>query len=60
MHTGDVAVIGSHRHVRIVDRIKDMYISGGENVYPQLTFGVLDPEFARRHAVGGPEDLGEV
>ena len=25
-----------------------------------LAFGVFDPEFARRHAIGGPEALGEM
>jgi fatty-acyl-CoA synthase len=41
LHTGDVAVIGADGHVRIVDRIKDMYISGGENVYPAEVEEVL-------------------
>jgi fatty-acyl-CoA synthase len=34
LHTGDIAVIAADGHIRIIDRIKDMYISGGENVYP--------------------------
>ncbi len=34
LHTGDIAVADSEGFVTIRDRIKDMIISGGENVYP--------------------------
>lgn len=34
LRTGDVAKRDSDGYYYIVDRIKDMYISGGENVYP--------------------------
>ncbi|MFD8500788.1 long-chain fatty acid--CoA ligase [Amycolatopsis sp. NPDC059657] len=33
-HTGDVAKLDDEGHLYIVDRLKDMFISGGENVYP--------------------------
>ncbi len=33
-HTGDVAVVDDDGAVYVVDRIKDMIISGGENIYP--------------------------
>jgi long-chain acyl-CoA synthetase len=33
MHSGDVATVDSENFVYIVDRAKDMIISGGENVY---------------------------
>lgn len=33
LHTGDLAVIDSQGYVNIVDRKKDMIITGGENVY---------------------------
>jgi len=33
-HTGDVAQFDDQGYFYIVDRKKDMYISGGENVYP--------------------------
>jgi fatty-acyl-CoA synthase len=34
LHTGDIATRDDEGYIRIVDRLKDMYISGGENVYP--------------------------
>lgn len=34
LHTGDIVIRDSEGYVRIVDRKKDMYISGAENVYP--------------------------
>ncbi|WP_431907959.1 acyl-CoA synthetase [Nonomuraea jabiensis] len=33
-HSGDIAYVDADGHFHIVDRVKDMYISGGENVYP--------------------------
>jgi fatty-acyl-CoA synthase len=35
MHTGDLATIDEEGYFRIVGRIKDMVIRGGENVYPR-------------------------
>lgn len=32
--SGDAAVVDDEGFVTIVDRVKDMYISGGENIYP--------------------------
>ena len=34
LHTGDAARVDENGDYHIVDRWKDMYISGGENVYP--------------------------
>ncbi len=41
LHTGDVAVMDEEGFVSIQDRIKDMIISGGENVYPAEIEGAL-------------------
>ncbi|MEN8668884.1 MAG: AMP-binding protein, partial [Ketobacter sp.] len=35
LHSGDLAVMDDEGYVRIVGRIKDMIIRGGENVYPR-------------------------
>jgi fatty-acyl-CoA synthase len=35
MHTGDLATIDDEGYCRIVGRIKDMVIRGGENLYPR-------------------------
>jgi acyl-CoA synthetase (AMP-forming)/AMP-acid ligase II len=34
LHTGDIGVVDEQGNLRITDRLKDMYISGGFNVYP--------------------------
>jgi fatty-acyl-CoA synthase len=41
LHTGDAALIDEDGYYFIVDRWKDMYISGGENVYPAEVENVL-------------------
>lgn len=41
LHTGDVAERDREGFYRIRDRLKDMYISGGENVYPAEVESVL-------------------
>ncbi|BDT84747.1 FadD3 family acyl-CoA ligase [Nocardia cyriacigeorgica] len=34
LHTGDIGTIDERGYLKITDRLKDMYISGGFNVYP--------------------------
>jgi len=41
MHTGDMAVIDEHGYCRIVGRIKDLIIRGGENISPKEIEDVL-------------------
>jgi O-succinylbenzoate-CoA ligase len=41
LHTGDIAEIDTDGYIYIQDRIKDMIISGGENVYPAEIENVL-------------------
>ena len=63
LHTGDVATADSEGYVRIVDRIKDMYISGGENVYPAEVEQALHehPQIAECAVIGVPDETwGEV
>ncbi|HET6293366.1 MAG TPA: AMP-binding protein, partial [Kribbella sp.] len=41
LHTGDVGILDEDGYLRIVDRIKDMIIRGGENIYPKEIETVL-------------------
>ncbi|MGP8297958.1 AMP-binding protein [Streptomyces inhibens] len=58
MHTGDLAVMNDDGYVRIVGRIKDMIIRGGENVYPREIeeFLYSHPKIADVQIVGVPDD----
>ena len=63
LHTGDVAVRDDEGYLRIVDRLKDMYISGGENVYPAEVEQALHAhaDVAECAVVGVPDERwGEV
>jgi fatty-acyl-CoA synthase len=63
LKTGDAARRDDEGFVYIVDRWKDMYISGGENVYPAEVENVLYqlPEVAEAAIIGVPNDRwGEV
>lgn len=41
LHTGDVAIKDHNGYLTIVDRLKDMIISGGFNIYPRDVEDVL-------------------
>ena len=57
MHTGDLATMDSAGYVRIVGRIKDLVIRGGENIYPREIeeFLYSHPDVADVQVVGVPD-----
>jgi fatty-acyl-CoA synthase len=57
-HTGDVGYIDEHGYVYIVDRKKDMIISGGFNVYcAEVEAGVMAlPQVQECAVIGVPDD----
>ncbi len=61
--TGDLAVMDEAGFISLVDRAKDMYISGGENVYPKEIENVLHshPAVAECAVFGIPDQTwGEI
>ncbi len=58
MHTGDLATMDEQGYVRVVGRIKDMIIRGGENVYPRELeeFLYTHPEIADVQVIGVPDE----
>ncbi|MGH3517413.1 MAG: AMP-binding enzyme [Haloechinothrix sp.] len=62
-HSGAVGVTDEGRYVSIVDRIKEVIISGGENIYPAEVESVLydHPAVAECAVIGVPDEKwGEV
>ncbi len=62
LYTGDIARMDADGFVYIQDRIKDMIISGGENVYPAEIENVLQahPSISEAAVIGQPsEQWGE-
>ena len=63
LHTGDLGVIGADGNLRIVGRLKEMYIRGGYNVYPSEVEATLGdhPGVSQVAVIGAPEPvLGEI
>lgn len=58
MHTGDAAYMDDDGFVFVVDRVKDMIVSGGENVYSAEVENALSshPAVAASAAIGIPDD----
>ena len=58
LKTGDAARFDDEGFVYIVDRWKDMYISGGENVYPAEVENVIYqlPQIAEAAVIGVPDE----
>jgi acyl-CoA synthetase (AMP-forming)/AMP-acid ligase II len=59
LHTGDVGYMDEHGYVYILDRTKDMIITGGSNVYPREIEEVLlqHPAVAEVSVIGVPDEL---
>jgi acyl-CoA synthetase (AMP-forming)/AMP-acid ligase II/esterase/lipase/1-acyl-sn-glycerol-3-phosphate acyltransferase len=57
MHTGDVGYLDAEGYLFIVDRIKDLILSGGFNVYPRQVEEVLyqHPAIEEAAVVGVPD-----
>lgn len=63
LHTGDIAVRDCDGFLRLVDRAKDLVITGGFNVYPRAVEDVLEehPAVATASVFGIPDDhWGEI
>jgi long-chain acyl-CoA synthetase len=58
LHTGDIGRLDSDGYLYIVDRIKDLIIRGGYNVYPRDVEDVLvqHPEVVAAATVGRPDE----
>jgi fatty-acyl-CoA synthase len=59
MHTGDLATLDEAGYCRIVGRLKDMVIRGGDNIYPREIeeFLFAHPKIAAAEIVGVPDSL---
>ena len=63
LHTGDIGYLDGGGNLAITDRLKDMYVSGGFNVYPAEVEAVLrrHPGVGQVAVIGVPDHrMGEV
>jgi acyl-CoA synthetase (AMP-forming)/AMP-acid ligase II len=58
LYTGDVGRIDDEGYLFVEDRIKDMVVSGGENVFPRVVEDVLHahPAIAEAAVIGVPDE----
>src|SRR5207245_3563196 len=58
LHTGDAGYCDTHGYLYIQDRVKDMIISGGENIYPAEIESALfgHPAVADVAVIGVPDE----
>jgi len=59
LHTGDIGIKDEDGYIFIVDRIKDMIIRGGENIYPKEIDNLLatHPKIAEAATIGVPDPV---
>jgi acyl-CoA synthetase (AMP-forming)/AMP-acid ligase II len=63
LHTGDIGIMNEQGYLKITDRIKDMFIMGGFNVYPAEVESLLfqHADVAAAAVIGVPDErMGEV
>lgn len=63
LHTGDIGTIDARGYLKITDRKKDMFITGGFNVYPAEIEAQLaaHPAIAQAAVIGIPDErMGEL
>jgi len=63
LHTGDIGVMDADGYLDITDRVKDMFITGGFNVYPAEVENLMlsHPDIGQVAVVGVPDQrMGEV
>jgi acyl-CoA synthetase (AMP-forming)/AMP-acid ligase II len=58
LHTGDLGTLDDEGYLYVQDRLKDMIVSGGENVYPRVVEDVLSGHSAIAEAavIGVPDE----
>jgi acyl-CoA synthetase (AMP-forming)/AMP-acid ligase II len=58
MHTGDAGILDDEGYLYVQDRVKDMIVSGGENVYPRVVEDVMfkHPAVADVAVIGVPDE----
>ncbi len=59
LHTGDVGYKDEDGYIFIVDRLKDMVIRGGENIYPKEIDNILaaHPKIREAAVIGVPDEV---
>lgn len=63
LHTGDIGVMDENGYLKITDRLKDMFITGGFNCYPAEIEKIMaaHPAIAMNAVIGIPDErMGEV
>lgn len=59
MHSGDIGVVDEHGEIHVQDRLKDMIISSGNNIYPKEVENALCEHDAVQSAavIGIPDEI---